>query len=254
MTRSGLPILMYHSIDTSGSVISTDPTWFAESLCALAESGYRTVDLDDWITNGRPEIARGFAITFDDGLRSIARTAGVLSRLGFTATVFLVSDRMGSDNAWPGQPGGIPRMRLLSWAEVSELALLGFRFAAHTRTHAWLDRLDQAKLEEELRGSREAIEDRLGVDCRLFAYPYGCASRRARSEVTRFFSAAFGTRLRRASRNDDLYDLSRIDSYECREIETFTSLISGREPRRFRYRRPVRAARLALTRLGLSGH
>src|SRR5262249_40823329 len=33
----GLPILTYHSLDRSGSVLSTDPSWFAETLAALAD-------------------------------------------------------------------------------------------------------------------------------------------------------------------------------------------------------------------------
>src|SRR4029079_17469494 len=98
MNRAGLPILAYHSLDTSGSVISTDPVWFAETMRILVASGFRTVDLADWLARGRPVLERAFAITFDDGLRSVLEAVDVLTEYQLHATAFLVTDRVGSNN------------------------------------------------------------------------------------------------------------------------------------------------------------
>ena len=68
---AGLPVLTYHAIDASRGVTATDPSWFAETLAALGEAGHRAVDLAEWIASGRPEVGRGFAVAFDDGLRSV---------------------------------------------------------------------------------------------------------------------------------------------------------------------------------------
>jgi peptidoglycan/xylan/chitin deacetylase (PgdA/CDA1 family) len=239
----GLPVLTYHALDRSGSVVSTDPAWFAETLQALHESGFRTVDLDEWIAEGRPMAERQFALTFDDGLRSIRHAAGLLDRYQFRATAFLVTGRMGGDNGWPGQPVGIPRAPILDWSELDELQAAGFRFAAHTRTHRRLDRLDGAALDEELRGSRDEIEQHLGQPCRLLAYPYGIGTTRVCREAERHFSAAFGTRLDHASPCQDLFNLSRIDAYFLRSRNLLERLIRGNWKSHLLVRRTLRRVR-----------
>lgn len=246
MTRPGLPILAYHSLDRSVSPISTDPAWFASTMSALSEAGYRTVDLAEWVASGRPPVERGFAVSFDDGLRSVLDAADILARHGFTATVFLATGRMGGDNAWPGQPRGIPRLAVLSWSEASSLRSAGFRFAAHTRSHPRLDHLDPSALAMELRGSRDDVEGRLGVSCPLFAYPYGIAPPLVRLAVSQVFEAAFGTRLGLASTWEDSFEISRIDAYEIRTSRALDALIRGRESARFGIRRAIRGARRAI--------
>jgi peptidoglycan/xylan/chitin deacetylase (PgdA/CDA1 family) len=247
MNRGGLPVLTYHAIDASGSVIATDPAWFAETLDALGGAGYHAVDLGDWIARGRPEVGRGFALAFDDGLRSILDVADVLARHLAPATVFLVTDRMGTDNDWPGQPASIPRAPLLAWSDLDALAAAGFGFAAHGRTHRRLDRCDDAAIDRELRGSRDAIEQRLGRPCRLLAYPYGIATPRVRRAAMRHFDAAFGTRLDFATAAEDPFHLSRIETHYLRTRRSLERLLSGRGSDWLRGRRILRAARGALT-------
>jgi peptidoglycan/xylan/chitin deacetylase (PgdA/CDA1 family) len=243
MSGAGLPILTYHAIDATGSVISTDPSWFAETLDALVGAGFRAWDLGEWIARGRPEVDRGFALTFDDGLRSILDVADVLARHRVPATVFLVTDRMGKDSDWPGQPRAISRAPLLSWSDLDALAAAGFRFAAHGRTHRRLDRCDDITLERELRGSRDAIEQRLGRPCRLLAYPYGLASARVRRAARRHFDAAFGTRLDVATAADDPYHLSRVETHYLRSRRVLDRFLSGRARPWLRRRRLLRAVR-----------
>jgi peptidoglycan/xylan/chitin deacetylase (PgdA/CDA1 family) len=245
MNGPGLPILTYHAIDMTGSVIAADPSWFAATLDALDEAGYRCVDLGDWIAGGRPDVGRGYALTFDDGLRSITEIADVLARRHATATVFLVSGRMGADNDWAGQTGTIPRAPLLAWSDLGPLADAGFRFAAHGRTHRRLDRCDDATLERELRGSRDAIEQRLGQPCRLLAYPYGIATPRVRRAAMGQFDAAFGTRLDVATDGHDRYDLPRIETYYLRSRRGLDRFLSARRSRWLQGRRILRAARRA---------
>jgi peptidoglycan/xylan/chitin deacetylase (PgdA/CDA1 family) len=247
MNGGGLPILTYHAIDGSGSVISTEKTQLAATLDALDGAGFSPVDLGDWIARGRPEVGRRFAVTFDDGLKSVLDVAGLLADRKVPATVFLVTDRMGSDNAWPGQPRAVPHAPLLAWSDLEALAAAGFTFAAHGRTHRRLDRCDDAALESELRGARDAIEQRLGRPCRLLAYPYGHAPRRVRRAASRHFDAAFGTRLDVATAGQDLFHLSRIEVDYLRAPQVLDRLLCGRARSWFRGRRLLRAARRAWT-------
>lgn len=238
-----LPILLYHALGPARSPLATDPAWFAGSMAALATAGFQAIDLGDWIARGRPEIERGFALTFDDGLGSLPIAAEILARHGFAATAFLVTDRVGADNGWPGQPRSVPRWPLLGWSDLAALSSAGLRFGAHTRTHPRLDRIGDRRLESELRGSRDEIEQRLGVSCPLFAYPYGVAPPRVRREAARHFEAGLGTRLDLADIDDDPFALPRIDACYLRTPRALDRLISGRWRTWLRVRRTLREVR-----------
>ena len=241
--RAGLPVLTYHAIDPRRAVTSTDPGWFAETLAALRDAGYRAVCLDDWVARGRPDEPRGFALAFDDGLRSILRVADDLVRFRVPATIFLVTGRVGTDNAWPGQPRGVAIEPMLSWPEVRDLDKAGFRFGAHGVTHARLDRLDPARLAGELVSSRATIEDQVGRSCRLLAYPYGTSTPTVRRAAAREFSAAFGTRLDYARDGQDPFDLARIDAFYLRSPRVRDALLGDRARGWFRWRRALRTVR-----------
>jgi peptidoglycan/xylan/chitin deacetylase (PgdA/CDA1 family) len=252
MTRGGLPILTYHAIDAGGAVTSTTPVLFAETLEALREAGFRAVDLGEWVDRGRPEVEKGFALAFDDGLRSILGVADRLARDAIPATVFLVTGRLGSDNAWPGLPGGIPRASLLGRPDLEALARLGFRFGSHGLSHTRLDRLSLEEMEDELIRSRDLVEQTVGCPCRLLAYPYGFVNRAVRSAADRHYDAAFGTRLAYASAADDRFDIARIDAYYLRPRRALRLLIAGRWHGRLAVRRALRAVRSSVESMSLS--
>ena len=239
----GLPVLTYHAIGTHASPTCTDRSGFRATIAALRAAGLHGVDLQDWIARGRPDEPNGFAITFDDGLQSARTAAEGLAAAGIPATVFLVTDCIGHHNDWPGQPRHVRREPLLSWREVADLASAGIRFGAHGRTHVRLDQCDPLRLEEELRGSRDAIEDRLGLPCRLVAFPYGLASLRARLIARRFFDAGFGTRLSYSADTQDPFDIGRIDAHYLRSPAIVDALVGGRLHGRLAIRRVLRALR-----------
>ena len=228
MSTTGLPILTYHALDRSNHAIATDPAWFAATMERLVSAGFVGVGLADWIAQGRPEVANGFAVAFDDGLRSILNGVDVLERNQIPATVFLVTDHVGGDNAWEGQSRRIPRLPTLDWSEITELSMRGFSFGAHTATHPRLDRLRPNLLGRELREARDAIVTRLNRPCGLFAYPYGRSSTFLRSRVGRTFDAAFGTRMALADAASPLDDLPRIDAYYLRSPRVLDRLVAGR--------------------------
>jgi peptidoglycan/xylan/chitin deacetylase (PgdA/CDA1 family) len=110
-------------------------------------------------------------VTFDDAEPSVLRLAlPVLAELGFPGTVFVPVDQVGA---------------AMSWDDLSDLAEAGWEIGSHTLSHARLIELDEAELERELRGSREAIEDALGLPCRSIAYPYGEVNAPVRAAAVR---------------------------------------------------------------------
>jgi peptidoglycan/xylan/chitin deacetylase (PgdA/CDA1 family) len=110
-------ILTYHSIDDSGSVISTSPRIFAEQMRILSELDADVVGIDKIVhrTDEGPTRKPMIAITFDDGFRNVYEHGlPVLRQYGFPATIFLVTDYCGRLNSWPSQTPGIAAQPLLS--------------------------------------------------------------------------------------------------------------------------------------------
>jgi peptidoglycan/xylan/chitin deacetylase (PgdA/CDA1 family) len=68
-----------------------------------------------------------------------------------------------------------PRRRLvMDWQEVRQMAASGLvEFGAHSVSHELLDQVAQEVAVEEIRSSRQRIEEELGRPCRIFSYPNG---------------------------------------------------------------------------------
>jgi len=248
MTTSPRPggrllVLTYHAFAARPSVTATDPSRFAATLDALIGAGGYGVDLDDWVARGRPDEPKGFALTFDDGLRSVLKVADAVRAHRLPATVYLVAGRVGGDNAWPGQRAGVAVEPLLDWSEVAALASLGFRFGSHGMTHARLDRLGAERLGRELAESRDIIEGRLGRPCRSLAYPDGSESAAVRRAASGYYAAALGTRLDYVGGRQGATDLARVDAYYLRSDRVLDALATGRAGGWLRWRRSIRAVR-----------
>jgi peptidoglycan/xylan/chitin deacetylase (PgdA/CDA1 family) len=226
-----VPILTYHSLDESGSVISVPPAVFRRQMLALRGWGYVGIHLsallDGW--EGKRSLpSRPVVLTFDDGFANVLdQAAKVLTEVGFRATVFAVADHCGGHNDWPSQPPGVIRLPLLSWQGLRELSAAGFEVGAHTLTHPPLTQLDNTAAEREIAISRRVLEDGLGQPVSTFAYPYGLAGLRERELAARHYRAACGARLRIARRDADRRELPRLDTYYYRHPALF-QLIPGK--------------------------
>jgi peptidoglycan/xylan/chitin deacetylase (PgdA/CDA1 family) len=209
-------ILTYHSIDDSGSVISIDPRTFRHHVAWLASGRVRVVPLAE--LPGHPDTEDAIALTFDDGLANVGEVAEPLLREhGLPATLFVVTDAVGTDNRWGGRgDAGIPVLPLLDWDTLGAIAEQGFSLGAHGRTHADLGSLDDAAAEHEIVASRTRLASELGIDARTFAYAYGRVTDVARDVVAREFRYGCTTRLATVRHDDDAALLPRLDSYYLR--------------------------------------
>lgn len=212
-----IPIITYHAVGDGPPPLWTPARMFESHLAAFAAHGLRTVTLEAAITllRDRPTLPTDvIVITFDDGYESIYREAWPrLRAYGFGATVFLISGYCGRDNRWPSQPASVPTAPLLRWDQVSAMAEAGCEFGAHTRSHPSLPTLSPAEAEDELKGSKQEIETRIGQAVRTFAHPYGATSAGVQDMVRHYFDVAVSTELGLAHRQSDPYWLPRLDSY-----------------------------------------
>jgi peptidoglycan/xylan/chitin deacetylase (PgdA/CDA1 family) len=117
-------------------------------------NGYEIVTLDDL-----PSAAvRTLAVTVDD-CRSGA-VDWLLHRAGIRTTVFVV-------------PGWIDDSGFGTWDELAALRDAGHVIGSHTMTHPDLPSLAASDIRQELRESRLCIRERLAVDPRHLALPFG---------------------------------------------------------------------------------
>ena len=188
MNRPCLPILMYHSITERPPAatrrLSVTPEAFAAQVDLLTRLGATTLTFSEAssrLAAGEALPPRAVVLTFDDGYADFREQAvPVLERHGATATVFVTT-------GWIEDAGvhaaGRPLDRMLTWAEVREVADAGLEVGAHSHSHAQLDQLPDAQLQAELRTSRALLEEVTGQPVRALAYPFGYSSRRVRAAV-----------------------------------------------------------------------
>jgi peptidoglycan/xylan/chitin deacetylase (PgdA/CDA1 family) len=235
---------MYHSLDDSGSVLSTAPALFHEQMRILHEQGQRVVSLAELqraLANGGPAEDL-VAITFDDGFQNVYEHAlPVVQRCGFPITVFLVSDYCGRPNSWPTQSPAAPRLPLLAWQQVAAMSRMdGVVFGSHTRTHPDLRRLPAHAVEEELVSSRAAIEHVVEGPVELLAYPYGGYDAGTRQMAGQHFRLACSTHLAFVGRGSDPLAVERIDTYYLSNLALFRRLLSPTGRAYVRVRRVAR--------------
>ena len=68
---------------------------------------------------------------------------------------------------------GYPYAEAMTWGDVSGLAAKGIEIGSHTVTHANLEELTRDEVISELSKSKRQIEQKLGLKCPSFCYPYG---------------------------------------------------------------------------------
>jgi peptidoglycan/xylan/chitin deacetylase (PgdA/CDA1 family) len=141
--------------------------------------GVRFVSLDELVrrlNSGPDEEPRIAAVTFDDGWTDqYDHALPVLERLRVPATFFVTTEHLRHGREIPGKMGR---------DVIQSLARQGVAIGSHTRTHPHLPGVDEdAKLFDEVRGSKQDLEDLLGKPVTLFAYPGGAFNARVARAV-----------------------------------------------------------------------
>ena len=245
-------IFTYHSVDESGSVISIAEQAFRRHVRWLASGRVRVLPLDRLAD--APDGEDAVAITFDDGLESFERiVAPLLREHGLPATLFVVTDAVGTTNVWPGgADAGIPVFGLTGWEALGRLAAEGISIGAHTCTHPNLALIDRDAVEGEIVASKAALARELGIEATTFAYPYGALCDAARDVVAREFRYGVTTRLAMLAPHDDSALLPRLDSYYFRAPGTLEAWGTARFRVRLGFLAGARSVRRSLARSAMS--
>ena len=236
---SHIPILMYHSVSEEGSggrhpyfETTTSPRVFAQHMKSLKESGYQTLTLHEaikYVEEGVQNIEPRVVLTFDDGFQDFYTQAfPILADFGHTATVFLPTQYIASERR------RFKNWQCMIWSEVREMHKAGITFGSHTHSHKQLRSLRKDEVEEEIRCSKEAIEDRLGRSVESFSYPFAFPETdRAFKETLKDLLRAKGykngvtTVIGTVAANNDPFFLPRLPVNEADDLRLFQAKLEG---------------------------
>ena len=102
----------------------------------------------------------------------------------------------------------------LNWDEIRIMAKNGIDFGSHGKSHKILTN-DEVDIQQELKDSKNVIEDELKTKVNSFSYPNGNYSEEVVNLVKKNgYEIAFGTESGFVSPNDDPYTLKRINIHE----------------------------------------
>ncbi len=167
-----LPILVYHIVRPSYPTdsravraIAHTPEVFDAQMKYLGAAGYRVVsfsDLENYFRNGSPLPPHPIIISFDDGWSDQFTYAfPILEKYHYTATFFVFTNPLGTKG-------------FMTWDDLKVMREARMTIGSHSRSHPYLTRITDPKvLQNEIIGSKQMLEKRLGTTIGEFAYPFG---------------------------------------------------------------------------------
>lgn len=165
---SSVPVLNYHQInDTAKNPLTVNVEQFDAQMKFLSENGYHTITPDEMLDaweNGTELPEKPVVITFDDGYVDNFKYAfPVLQKYNLKATIFLISDYL---EVYPNY---------VTWAQAKTMQDSGLiNFESHTLNHSKLTELQSTReVQNQLFGSKQAIEFKLNNRVKYIAYPCG---------------------------------------------------------------------------------
>ena len=249
-----LPILTYHAVETSARerealppnrlVYLVKADLFRTQMQYLAEQRFRTMLVEELIAvaQGRaPLPERAICLTFDDGSASDYLAAfPILKEYHLRATFFVVTDRVGT-------PGYV------TWDQLREMSAHGMSVQSHSRTHPFMSQCASSEAKEELRLSKEAIEQRLGKAVEVFAAPGGDWNEQCRLAAKECgYQAVCTSKPGVNARNLELDELERLSVRRADAFEQFVSFVTLDRRVLFGYRVKETFLRLAKRGMGLN--
>jgi peptidoglycan/xylan/chitin deacetylase (PgdA/CDA1 family) len=177
-------ILGYHRFVNNVRRPDTEitPQAFEAQMQELKNKGIAVIPMQDFLAWRRGEKAipaKSAILTFDDGWKSQHEVGWpIMKKFNYPFTLFIYTEGI--------KPGHFSGGESMSWDQLAEMRDAGVDIQGHTATHSDLrkpyDKVAKKKLnpqeyeewlQKEVVGSKEMIEQKLGVKVNCFAVPYG---------------------------------------------------------------------------------
>lgn len=171
-------VLCYHRFEEKPTRdgLGLKPADFQAQMQALKDSGIAVIPMADFLAWRRGEKnipAKSAVITLDDGwLSGYEKAWPILKEFAYPFTMYIYTDYVKGGPKSGGQS--------MTWEQIEEMRDAGVDIASHTVSHSALnarkgktDEQYRQWLETELKGSKDILEQKLGIKVTTLAYPYG---------------------------------------------------------------------------------
>ena len=179
MSQKAYPILMYHSIadmpkETRMRSLHVSPKRFILQMHLLKLIGYHAVSISELqqYLKGK-KIGKVVGLTFDDGYRNnLINALPIIKKLGFSATIYIVSQNIGGINQWDIDKG-LPPNKMMNEREIEKWIDEGMEIGSHSQNHINLTECATEIAYKEINHSKLDLENRFNTGINHFCYPYG---------------------------------------------------------------------------------
>ncbi|HWB59713.1 MAG TPA: polysaccharide deacetylase family protein [Chthoniobacteraceae bacterium] len=238
--------LCYHNVgDERTGALNLTIEEFEKEMQELKDNGFSVISMDDFLAwrHGTKTIpAKSALITVDDGwVTAYTNVWPILKKFNYPFTLFIYIDYVNT--------GG----KSMTWDQIEEMRDAGVDIEPHTYSHSDLkipghlvDKTTAARvakdvaalgqdgwLRKEVIGSKEFLENKLGIKARVFAYPYGRYNEKVLELVKEAgYEAAFTTYGQRLAINSPYDRLGRyaIDSKSPQDWKDALKMVGGGAP------------------------
>lgn len=245
-----VPVLMYHTFEESPTFegINVNQEQFESHLKWLKEEGYTTISNEQLAAYMKGELElpeKAIQLTIDDGYQSVYDTAyPLLKAYGFEATLYVITSHIQS-----GERFGVP---MANWEQLKEMSDSNvIHIGSHTHDLHWRGNDNEpgfeamtlgedkdgkvlsseermAYLESDLTEAHELIKEKIGVEPKSFAYPYGAYDEVVERVVASFNYLTVPTVERGVNRVGD--SPARVKRYNMSgfvDMEHFKAIVNG---------------------------
>jgi peptidoglycan/xylan/chitin deacetylase (PgdA/CDA1 family) len=227
-------VILYHRLEgKAGGVYSIEPALFEQHMQELKDRGIGVISMQDFLQwrAGKKNIpSKAAMITIDDGYASGMEVGlPILKKFGYPATYFVYTNYINS--------GG----KALTWAQLEQIRDEGYEIGSHTVSHYDLRKKEPKSkiasydewLKNELYGSKQILEEHLGIRVSAIAFPGGTSSPKILEEAKAAgYELAFNTYGHRIGISAAPFAIGRYDvtAKDAQGRDGFTAAISFQGP------------------------
>lgn len=171
-----VPVIMYHRVITTENEKGVNGIYvteeqFEEHLKILKSKGFQSISIDTLISKLILPKDKYIIITFDDGYKdNFDNAIPLLKKYGFNAYIFMITGV--KQNIWDKE-SETRLFEIMDDEQIRFASKNGIEIGGHTLNHYHLPEIESDIANKEIIDNKNEIEEIIGKEISVFAYPYG---------------------------------------------------------------------------------